>query len=152
MTGRRFAQMVLGGYARDAATADEAPSVPRSSAVALSVEDAIRFLYAADATRWGPFMRLVLTVVRPDVSCSPCVELMSTRDASVTIRNALSQTRSGVSEKAPKVDRVRVVVVSPHGIDPSRYRRAVQAQDRPGSINCRNPSAILRRFNWMPTI
>jgi integrase len=116
---------------RNVAAAVEAPSIPRGTAVALSVDEANRFLAAVDGTRWGPFMRLAL-------ACGARRgELLALRwndvdfeAATITIRGALSQTRAGIFEKATKTDRVRTVALSPHAVEAVRRQRANRAQER----------------------
>jgi integrase len=123
-----FRQELVG---RNVADAVEAPSLPRGTAVALTVDEANAMLIEGDKTRWGSFLRIalgcgarrgeLLALRWTDVDMEGCT---------LTIRGSLSQTRAGVTEKATKTDRVRIVALPALAVEALRHQRATQAEDR----------------------
>ncbi len=107
------------------------PSVRRSDVTALSVDEAQRLLSVADGGRWGPFMRLALaTGARRGELLALRWDDVDFELATLTIRASLSETRSGVTHKGTKTDRVRVVALAATALDALRRQRSLQAQER----------------------
>jgi integrase len=118
---------------RNVAKAIEPPTIPRSTAVALSASEAQVILSAAEATRWGPFMHLAIIVgMRRGELVGLRWSDIDFEAGTVTVACSLSQTRAhGVQEKSTKTDRVRPIDdLSPKTLDALRRQRSAQNAER----------------------
>jgi integrase len=107
------------------------PTIRRSEAKALRSDEIARLLDAAAPTRWGPFVALAFALgARRGELLALRWSNIDLERRTVTIEASLSQTRSGVSRKGTKTDRVRTVPLSPLALDAIRRQRALQAQDK----------------------
>ena len=116
---------------RNVCQAIETPTVPRREARAFTVEEAQRIVAAADATRWGPFVRFaVATGMRRGELLALRWADVDLERATVVVRASLGQTRAGLAEKSTKGDRVRPLALSPMASEALRRQRVAQVAER----------------------
>ncbi|MDB5094142.1 MAG: hypothetical protein JWO85_2243 [Candidatus Eremiobacteraeota bacterium] len=109
----------------------KAPTVARSNAKSLSIDEVTRVLAAAADTRWGPFVALAFALgARRGELCALSWSDVDLDAKTVTIRASYSETRTGLSMKGTKTDRIRTVPLSRMALEACRRQRAFQAAEK----------------------
>jgi integrase len=109
----------------------DSPKVPRRDAKVYSAEQIGRLLLAADATRWGPFIRLALaTGARRGELCGLEWGDVDFAGRTLRIERSLTEPHDGGELKSPKNERTRTIDLSPAAIDALERQRLRAAEDR----------------------
>jgi integrase len=109
----------------------DSPKVPRREVKAQSAENITRLLSTADATRWGPFVRLALaTSARRGELCGLEWGDVDFDARTLRIERSLTEPHDGAELKSPKNERTRTIDLSPAAIDALERQRLRQAEDR----------------------
>lgn len=117
--------------ARNACDAVRPPTVPRSDAKALTLDEISKLTLTAAGTRWEGFIALALaTGARRGELCALTWADVDLDRAMLTISKSLSQTRDGLTVKSPKSGRTRSLPLSRFAIESLRRHKAMLAKER----------------------
>ncbi|MFY9860835.1 MAG: tyrosine-type recombinase/integrase [Candidatus Cybelea sp.] len=142
---------------RNVADTIDPPSVPRSQARALDEDEAARLLAVADATRWGPFLRLALgTGARRGELLAlrwDDVSIPDLGEATLSVRGAFVEPKGKggrIIEKGTKTDQIRAIPLGDLAVGALRSQWALQAQGRRdgGRRLCRLRPRLSARTRW----
>jgi len=93
-----------------------APSVPRSKARALAVDEISRVLAAASQTRWGTFVAFAFaTGMQRGEMCALEWRDVDLERGTANVERSLCETRDGAALQGTKTGRGRTVLLSRHG-------------------------------------
>jgi len=107
------------------------PTARQQEAFALDEPACAKVIAAADAGRWGPFVRLALaTGTRRGELCGLRWSDIDERAMKITIRCSIVETKDGASEKGTKTDRIRVIPMTALALGALKAQKAKQASEK----------------------